>query len=93
MPAGTSCWSPGQESPLQAPEGLGLIPGQGIRLHKLQLTVCMPQLRSGAAKEINTVATIRALCGMDKRNGRAGERPKSEPKQRMMDFRLNGSES
>ena len=70
-----------------------MIPGQGVRLHKLQLTVCRPQLRPGATKEINTVATTRELYGTDERNGRAGERPKSEPKQRMMDFRLNGSES
>ena len=39
------------------------------------------------------MATTRALYGKDKRNGRAGGRPKCEPKQRMMEFRLNGRES
>ena len=31
--------------------GLGLIPGQGTRSHKPQLTICTPQLRAGAAEE------------------------------------------
>ena len=38
-------------TPAPVPEGLGVIPGQGTRSHKPQLTVCTPQLRAGAARE------------------------------------------
>ena len=34
--------------------GLGSIPGQETRPQMVQLTACMPQLRPGAAKQINT---------------------------------------
>ena len=33
--------------------GLGSIPGQETRSHMVQLRVCMPQLRPGAAEQIN----------------------------------------
>ena len=33
--------------------GLGSIPGQETRPQMVQLIVCMPQLRPGAAKQIN----------------------------------------
>ena len=37
-------WSSGKDSVLPV-QGRGLVPGQGTRTHKPQLTVCMPQLK------------------------------------------------